>query len=454
LGNYILAAISGRVRPSYHFRSMAFVVLTIAVIMLTLTGPPQTGRSCRFGAWTLCPPAFGDSAPATTSPASATSPNTSTSSKSADLDSLEGEVDNVKIEKGDVIGVTVTGEQNLCSDYTVDADGNITLPIAGKVQVAGLNSDGATAAITKVLKSYYVSPNVTVVEKSAQGLSVTVEGDVITQGPVQIDKKGHLADALGQAGLGTDADTTKVAVTRRKASGEAHKYTIDYSQFTANADVASNPLLKDGDFIFVPAKVIPKLRVSVLGDVNAPGDVTIDNNTPISVALGRAGGLAGDADHHMIQVEHAKSTTPVLYDLDAARQHPLDTTYDPLAQDGDRIIVPAAAPPKTFQILGAVNRPGEITVDGPVSLTDAIALAGGLAPHAKLNNVSITRDKGPGLGYQMLKVDATDVKVASAVIVKPSDVINIDQGKGHSVNVFQALSPLAALSPLFWLLHP
>lgn len=335
----------------------------------------------------------------------------------------------------------------------MDNDGNITLPVAGKVHVATLTTIAATRAVTKALQIYYVTPHVTLEIKPQPELSITVEGAVDSQGPVQLDPKSHLSDALQQAGLSPDADVSKLTITRRKASGESRKYPVNYSLYTSGTNALTNPELRDGDIIFIPEKIDTKINISVLGDVNTPGDLQVKPETPISEALSRAGGLAGDADHHLIQVQHANSTTHSLYDFDIARQHPLDTAYDPVVVDGDKIIVPAATPSKTFQILGGVTRPGAITVDGPVSLSDAIALAGGLAPHAKLNAVTITRDLGQNQGYKVITVNATDPKVASAIIIQPLDVIDIQLSKKSGTNIGAVLQPLSYLSPLYWLFH-
>ena len=71
---------------------------------------------------------------------------------------------------------------------------------------------------------------------------------------------------------------------------------------------------------------------------------------------------------------------------------------------------------RRISILGAVRSPGLYPVDATVSLSDALALAGGLAPHGNLNDIRLIRDR------QVILLDFD-----AATLVGMSDIRSGDQ---------------------------
>lgn len=68
-----------------------------------------------------------------------------------------------KLDTGDRIAIGVFGEENLSGEYEVDPAGVVSLPLAGRVEVAHLTTQEAERTIEKRLGSGIVSkPNVTV----------------------------------------------------------------------------------------------------------------------------------------------------------------------------------------------------------------------------------------------------------------------------------------------------
>jgi polysaccharide export outer membrane protein len=68
---------------------------------------------------------------------------------------------------GDVLTVTVEGEADLSGDYTVGPDGNITMPLVGKVAVAGQPQAALAGVITDAYRAgYLVDPKVRAEVKS------------------------------------------------------------------------------------------------------------------------------------------------------------------------------------------------------------------------------------------------------------------------------------------------
>lgn len=71
------------------------------------------------------------------------------------------EGDAYRINGGDVLHVSVYGEQNLNSDVTVQPDGWISFPLVGNINAMGMTLRELQLAITENLRQSQYFPNIT-----------------------------------------------------------------------------------------------------------------------------------------------------------------------------------------------------------------------------------------------------------------------------------------------------
>jgi protein involved in polysaccharide export with SLBB domain len=70
------------------------------------------------------------------------------------------------IRAGDILKITVWGQEDLSKEYPVDDDGFVPFPLVGRVRASGLTTKTLAARLTEVLeKDYLVNPQVMVVVK-------------------------------------------------------------------------------------------------------------------------------------------------------------------------------------------------------------------------------------------------------------------------------------------------
>jgi len=101
--------------------------------------------------------------------------------------------------------------------YTVYEDGQIQIPVVGKISVAGLTLNQATDSIAARIDQY--SKGATVVVKMAN-FSITVLGEVKRPGNFYVyDNEISVIDALGLAGDLTDYGNRKIKIARQTAQG-------------------------------------------------------------------------------------------------------------------------------------------------------------------------------------------------------------------------------------------
>jgi polysaccharide export outer membrane protein len=97
-----------------------------------------------------------------------------------------------------------------------------------------------------------------------------------------------------------------------------------------------------------------------------------------------------------------KITLPLLKDIDASGNTPDQlqariehALADFISKPAVTVIVQEAKSHK-FNILGSVQKPGSYVIARPMTVLDAIALAGGLREWAKTSGIYVLRETGPG----------------------------------------------------------
>lgn len=155
-------------------------------------------------------------------------------------------------------------------------------------------------------------------------------------------------------------------------------------------------LLKDGGYINNPHVSIFVLEhksntVSVLGYVNEPGNYELIGKVTLLDALAFAKGLDKEAGTTVyITREVGKRQENIVVDLnDMFEKTGPSDQVNPVISSGDKIYVPESS--KVY-VDGAVGRPGSYPIDdGETTLSQAIAMAGGLASYADGGGVSLIR---------------------------------------------------------------
>lgn len=157
-----------------------------------------------------------------------------------------------QLRQGDVVMVSVWREDALQKQVVVLPDGSITLPLAGRVEVAGLSTPEVERRITEKLKAYLPEPVVTVVITATDGNRAYVLGKVSKPGPLIISGPITVLQAISIVG-GFDkfADEGGIKVIRAKSGGQ-EILPVNYKDIISGKNMSTNIQLKAGDTIVVP----------------------------------------------------------------------------------------------------------------------------------------------------------------------------------------------------------
>jgi len=132
--------------------------------------------------------------------------------------------------------------------YLVDKEGTITIPVLGKIKLAGLTTTEARAAIQAVADKFYNNPSVIV---RYANFKVNVAGEVLKPGSyVMPNEKVTVLDAITMAGdLTIYGQRENVLLIRENLDGTRTPYRINLKK----SDFMSSPYfyLRQNDYIYV-----------------------------------------------------------------------------------------------------------------------------------------------------------------------------------------------------------
>ena len=229
-----------------------------------------------------------------------------------------------RVGPGDVLEVTVFGNEDLSRTSTVQTSGVIALPLLGEVEVAGLTLPEVQRKLTTLLaRDFLVNPQVEVKVKEYQSQFVSVVGEVNSPGHKPLRGKTRLIDILVEAGGFTPRASGDVQIARREGSFEGGakilRMRLSGSAPSPQDQVNLEVLLRNGDLI----TALPKYYVTVEGEIVRPGRYPIEGELTITGVVSTAGGLTrfGSSNLKVRRVDPETGQTRILdVDLKAVRR--------------------------------------------------------------------------------------------------------------------------------------
>jgi polysaccharide export outer membrane protein len=197
-----------------------------------------------------------------------------------------------RLGAGDVLDITVFGNDDLSRTTTVQPNGSIAFPLLGEVKVDSLSVTEVKDKLTALLaRDYLVNPQVDVKVREFQSQFAIVVGEVNSPGRKPLRGKTRLIDVLVDCGGFTPRASGEIEITRTDGTFEGGKKTLRMrlgsSGMTPQDEVNLGVVLRKGDIITAS----PKYYVTVEGEVNRPGRFVIEGDLTISGAISSAGGL-------------------------------------------------------------------------------------------------------------------------------------------------------------------
>jgi polysaccharide biosynthesis/export protein len=300
----------------------------------------------------------------------------------------------------------------------VAADGRVGTPMNAALPSTVAPVPTAPLVDTPSLTSYILGPEDLITVR-------VFAADDIPDKPAQIDNNG--------------------AVTLPMI-GTVHAAGLTVEQFQANLVTAYKKYFKDPQ-VTVQVNEFHSQPVSVAGNVATPGVVQLKGNRNLMEVLGQAGGLRADAgDTVLITRNLSEGPIPVQgaftdptgkYSVAHIDIRAVMSGKDPegniLIKPHDVITVNRA---RMVYVLGNVTRPGGYVMseNETMSVTQAVALAGGWDKTAALSSAKILRADGGAQREQIpLNVKKVMENKAPDVQLKPDDIVYVPNSMGKQL---------------------
>ncbi|MEA5465672.1 SLBB domain-containing protein [Leptothoe sp. PORK10 BA2] len=332
-----------------------------------------------------------------------TAPNLPALDTSAAMELAVGE--SYILGAGDYLRIDVFNIPDYSGEFKILSSGRLNMPIVGAIDVDGLSLQQATIQIEQSLEPYVQRPVVTISVLETRPIQIAVAGEVHRPGAYRISAAegsttGSVTDipTLTQAielagGITQLADIRQIEVQRRlprspdallssmapvgDSLGKANQsqtVPVNLWNLLKEGDLSEDLQLQDGDRIIIPtastlntdeitelatASFSPDaIPINVVGEVEAPGNITVPPNTPLNQAILAAGGFNNRARHGTVTLVRLNLNGTVSQreiEVDFAQGINEDT--NPSLRPNDTVIVKRSGLARASDAFGAVLSP-------------------------------------------------------------------------------------------------
>jgi polysaccharide biosynthesis/export protein len=301
-----------------------------------------------------------------------------------------GPIHDLPVGPGDVIDVSVPEVEEIQNQKVrVSAQGTISLPLIGTVQVAGLSENELRDAINRRLKKYMKEPRVELFVENYRSRGVAIMGAVQKPGYYDMaDESDSVMDMIGLAGGLSPSAAQKVVF--------APAHALRSAVSPANGDALQSESQGLG--------VVRQARISENSD-------SYNGSPTTSAAVLRTSLPAQPESEHSI-----------VLNLDMAGE---EACLGLPARPGDVVVVPVAG---QVMVEGWVRNPGAFAVTPGMTILGAVSAAGGAMFSWKAQLLRADTHGGKNITeYSLSKLEAGDegdpsVQSGDVVLVEKSAV--------------------------------
>jgi polysaccharide biosynthesis/export protein len=284
------------------------------------------------------------------------------------------------------------GASELGGSFEILNDGSASLALIGNVVLDGLTLNQASRWLQSLYKQYLLRPelNLRVVRPRALQISVLgevekpglytltpSEGSQVEGAGVAISGLPTVVTALQKAGgLTLTADLSNVRLQRRLpgTTQQLREARLDLATLLKTGDKLQNPFLFDGDTLVIGKAVNPDsevmelaatnlapqtINVNVIGEVKAPGRISVPASTPLVEAILAAGGpatwRAKRNNVELVRINRNGTATRELFDIDYSQG--VSGLRNPPLRDGDTVVVNRSNYAVVTDAVGAIANP-------------------------------------------------------------------------------------------------
>jgi len=322
---------------------------------------------------------------------------------------------------GDTLIVNMWGGKTAQLNRVIDRQGQINLPEAGTIAIAGLTVGQAQDAIGKALATQFQNVHVELSVAKLRSVRVYVVGDVQRPGAYDVSSLSTPLSALYEAGGPTSRGSLRLLKQYR---GKELVREFDLYDFLLKGVRSVTDRLQAGDTLLVPPV---GAQVSVAGVVRRPAIYELKDERGLSDVLDLAGGPLVSANLKQIRVErieaHERRTMLSLQlpEVDGSAVSGFKV------QDGDSVLVSQILPynQQAVYLEGHVFRPGKYPYREGMTAADLLLSYQEVMPEPS-DHAELIRLRAPDFRPETTSFNLRDVLIGNAVLqLQPFDLIRV-----------------------------
>jgi protein involved in polysaccharide export with SLBB domain len=331
------------------------------------------------------------------------------------------------VDPGDALTISMWGGMTLSLTRVIDRSGQVLLPDAGSLQVAGLTLQKAESLIEDALKRQYRNVQVSVTISRLRSVRVYVVGDVQRPGGYDISSLATPLSALFAAGGPTPVGSLRIA---RHYRGRQLIEEVDLYDFLLHGMQKGSARFESGDTLQIPPA---GPQVAVSGAVKRPAIYELKpGESTLAAVIEDAGGVTAAASLSHITIERIDANQEretVTLKADSGRNLQTDrAAIDTFViRDGDRIRIAPILPysERVIYLQGHVVRPGRLPYTDGMQLSDVLRSYQDMLPEPAAHG-EIVRLVPPDLHAETIAFNVPDVLIGNAPLrLQPFDTIRI-----------------------------
>ncbi|MBE9123151.1 SLBB domain-containing protein [Tychonema sp. LEGE 07199] len=211
--------------------------------------------------------------------------------------------------------------------HQVQADGSLSLPLIGTLEVAGMTLEQASNAVKELYGKYLKRPWITLKLLAARPLQIAIAGEINRPGAYTISSAagpGGTSEQIGTqmptisralrmaGGITQSADVRQIKIRRPQRNAPEQIISVDLWELLQNGDLRADLTLRDGDTIFIPTvtslnrqeaptlavanitgQSTQPINIAVVGEVTRPGTYTLAKEVQSRVQENEIGANSG-----------------------------------------------------------------------------------------------------------------------------------------------------------------
>lgn len=347
---------------------------------------------------------------------------------------------------GDVLYISLPGEETLNRTFKIDRLGRIDLPELGEVEVSERPLDAVEADLRQSLSAIFRDMVQFEVSLKERRKLVTVLGYVNEPGMVDLPGDASVQEAITAAGgLVPGAQLDRLQLRRG-----GQRQVFDFKKYLDTGDESVIPAIRTLDTVFVPSSPLTgnvqvefdartltetgdaaesRTAVKIFGEVRSPGAYGYAEGQSVVDLIMRAGGVTRYASVEQIRVIGAGD--PRVFNL----KDYLDTGNQdllPPVGGGSTIFVPKETVgvqkgARIVYVMGEVFKPGAFEMQDGTSFLDVLANAGGPTRFADTKRVRILRGDGSAEPFDLAVYTENGGRGVAIPELQPGDSIFVPE---------------------------